>query len=292
VATTTAKAFDEFKAALLLTDKQKQLVASRRSSAEGYLKEAFGSSSNMPLERTKLIGSAGRDVIIRPLDDIDVLAVFRNKDRIFETYRNDSQAFLYRIRNALNQYQVKIVGARGQAVRLFYTDPPHVDIAPVFKWSGTDAGYALPDGKGGWLTTDPDRHESYMAERNVALSSQLKPLVRMLKRWNRVHSKRFKSFHLEVVTATVFSSLAANSREATTKFFEWAPSHLSVNDPAGHSGDLSSYLSWQQRQEVEASLNSSAERARKALEAENRTDHKEAIRLWRIIYGDEFPAYG
>ena len=291
MATTTPKAFDEFKALLLLTDTQKQLVAGRRTSTAGYLKDSFGSSSNMPLERTALIGSAGRDVIIRPLDDIDVMAVFANKDNVFETYRHNSQAFLYRIRDALSQYQVKIVGARGQAVRLFYAQPPHVDIAPVFKWSGVDAGYALPDGKGGWLTTNPDKHEAYMAKRNMALSFHLKPLVRMLKRWNRVHSKRLKSFHLEVIAASIFSNLSSNSRDASVKFFEWAPNHLSVSDPAGHSGDLSLYLSWQQRQEVKTSFDSSADRARRAIEAENRGDHQEAVRLWRIIYGDEFPAY-
>ncbi len=290
MATTAAKAFEEFKAILLLTDKQKELVTGRRTSTESYLKESFNSSSNMPLGRTKLIGSAGRDVIIRPLDDIDVMAVFTNKDNIFETYRYDSQAFLYRIRDALSKYQVKIVGARGQAVRLFYTQAPHVDIAPVFKWSGT--GYGLPDGQGGWLTTDPDYHETYMAERNEALGYQLKPLVRMLKRWNRVHSSRLKSFHLEVMTASIFTSLGSNSRDATAKFFQWAPHSLSVDDPAGHSGDLSSYLTWQKREDVKTSFNSSSERAQKAVDAEGRCDHQEAIRLWRIIYGEEFPAYG
>jgi hypothetical protein len=63
-------------------------------------------------------------------------------------------------------------------------------------------------------------------------------------------------------------------------FFEWAPNHLSVNDPAGHSGDLSSYLSWQQRQEVETSFSSSRDRAQRALDAENRDDHRRQIRLW------------
>jgi Second Messenger Oligonucleotide or Dinucleotide Synthetase domain len=117
------------------------------------------------------------------------MAVFENKGRVFDRYRSDSQAFLYRIRDALSNYSVKIVGARGQAVRLFYTAAPHVDIAPVFKWSGDGAGYALPDGKGGWLTTDPDFHQKHMADRNADLSSLLKPFVRMLKRWNRVHGR-------------------------------------------------------------------------------------------------------
>lgn len=290
MALTTAKAFDEFKDRLLLTDTQKALVSGRRDTTAGYLKSSFGASSNMPLSRTKLIGSAGRWTIIRPLDDVDVMAVFENKDGIFETYRNDSQAFLYRVRDALSDYSVKIVGARGQAVRLFYTNAPHVDIAPVFKWNGD--GYALPNGTGGWLTTDPDYHETWMVERNKALSDRLKPLVRMLKRWNAVHSKRLKSFHLEVLVASSFTSLGGDSRNACEIFFGYAKDRLTVVDPAGHSGDLSSYLSPSQRQEVVTSMESARQRAANANAAERNGDHKEAIRLWRIIFGDEFPAYG
>ena len=39
-------------------------------------------------------------------------------------------------------------------------------------------------------------------------------------------------------------------------------------------------------------VNTAYERTGKALEAANRGNHQEAIRLWRITFGDEFPAYG
>jgi hypothetical protein len=237
------------------------------------------------------MGSAGRDTIIRPLDDVDVLAIFDNTDGIFERlYRYDSKKFLYRVRDALNGYQVQVVGARGQAVRLFYKAAPHVDIAPVFQWSG--GGYALPNGSGGWLTTDPYAHHDWIAERQKTLDYRLKPMVRMLKRWNNVHSKHLKGFHLEVMVATVFSSLSGDSRDACEKFFQWAQNWLSVNDPAGHGGDLSSYLTWTTRTAVITNLESARQRAAKANAAERSGDHAEAIRLWRIIFGDEFPSYG
>ncbi|WP_172651295.1 hypothetical protein [Rhodococcus opacus] len=77
---TTARAFEEFKETLLLIDAQKASVRSRRDATAGYVKSAFPTSSNMPLDTAKLIGSAQRETIIRPLDDIDLLAVFQNKD--------------------------------------------------------------------------------------------------------------------------------------------------------------------------------------------------------------------
>lgn len=291
MAVTTASAFDEFKAKLVLTDTQKDTVKSRQTNTTGYLEDAFPSSSDLPLRTTYLMGSAGRETIIRPLDDVDVLAIFTNKDDIFDRlYRNDSQKFLYRVRDALNAYKVEVVGARGQAVRLFYKAAPHVDIAPVFQWSGE--GYALPNGSGGWLTTDPYAHDDWITQRHKDLNYRLKPMVRMLKRWNNVHSKYLKGFHLEVVTATVFSSLGGDSRDACEKFFQWAQNGLYVLDPAGHGGDLSAYLTLADRAAVLTNLESARTRAAKANVAEGSGDHEEAIRLWRIIFGDEFPSYG
>jgi SMODS domain-containing protein len=291
MALTTAKAFEEFKAKLVLTDTQKDTVKSRHSTSTGYLEDAFPSSGDLPLRTTYLMGSAGRETIIRPLDDIDVLAIFDDKDNIFDRlYRYDSQKFLYRVRDALNAYKVEVVGARGQAVRLFYKAAPHVDIAPVFKWSG--GGCALPNGSGEWLTTDPYAHDDWISQRHKDLNHRLKPMVRMLKRWNNVHSKYLKGFHLEVVTATVFSSLGSDSRDACEKFFQCAQNSLYVLDPAGHGGDLSAYLTLANRAAVLSNLESARARAAKANAAEASGDHGESIRLWRIIFGDEFPSYG
>jgi len=291
MATTTAKAFDEFKEHLKLTDGQRAAVASRRDATTKYVSTAFPATSDVPLSRTKLIGSAGRGTIIRPIDDIDLLAVFQNKAGVFEKYRHDSQSFLYRVRDALKAYStVKVVGARGQAVRFFYVDAPHVDVAPVFKWSG--AGYGLPNGTGDWLTTDPDAHEEYFNRRDEDLGHRAKSLARMLKQWNRVHSQHLRSFHLEVMVNQAFTSLGGDSRDACEKFFSWAKSNITVYDPAEHGGDLSQYLTHSNRQSVVSNLETARQRAATANAAERADDHKEAIRLWRLVFGSEFPAYG
>lgn len=288
MALTTAAAFNRFKEKLLLTEAQKDLVKSRRSTTTGYLAASFPSTSDLPLSTTKLIGSAGRNTIIRPLDDVDVLAIFDNMDDIYERlYRNDSQRFLYRVRDALSEYQIEVVGARGQAVRLFYQQMPHVDIAPVFRWS--NGGYALPNGTGGWLTTDPNVQDEWIERRHRELDNRLKPMIRMVKRWNNVHGKFLKGFHIEVVLANVFTAIGGDSRDSCAKFFEWGQNKLRVSDPAGYSGDLSSYLSQTSRSNVLSNMRSAQDRATRANTAEAQGNHQEAIRLWRIIFGDEFP---
>ena len=289
MASTVSQAFVEFARRIDATDAQRDLIATRRRTVDGYLRDSFGPSSNMPLISTHIIGSADRETIIRPLDDIDVMAVF-NDDLVWNTYRFDSTKLLYRVRDALSGYRVEVVGARGQAVRLFYKSGPHVDIAPVFPLTDGSGAYVLPAGGGRWVGTHRQYHADFMARRNRELSGYLKPLIRLLKRWNRVHSNRLKSFHLEMVAQATFGSLNGNTRQAVHAFFDWAPGYLHVQDPAGHGGDLGAYL-FLREQAVRDSMRSARDRAARAMQAEAAGDHAEAIRLWRIIFGDEFPAY-
>ena len=100
--TTTAQGFTAFLETISPTDSQRQDITAKRQSTEKYLREAFPQSGTMPLKRVILIGSADRGTIVRPVDDVDVMAEFTNKDEVFEQYRRDSAAFLQRIRTALN----------------------------------------------------------------------------------------------------------------------------------------------------------------------------------------------
>jgi len=92
------------------------------------------------------------------------------------------------------------------------------------------------------------------------------------------------------MAGNTFTSLSSNRRIGLQKFFEWAGSHLDVNDPGRQSGLLSGYLSFNARTEVKQSFEAAAERAIKAITAEESGDHEEAKRLWRIVLGASFPS--
>jgi Second Messenger Oligonucleotide or Dinucleotide Synthetase domain len=285
---TTAQAMASFLAGIEPTAYQSgTLIPARKDSVVENLTGTFPAGSDMPFWKANLIGSAAKDTIIRPIDDIDLLAVFSDENNAYTRYRYDSRGFLYRIREAYNDVSIQQVGARGQAVRVFFQTGGHVDVAPVFFAGAED--YLLPAGDGAWLRTSPFVANQWLSSRNADLGYHLKPVIRLLKRWNREHSSYFKSFHLETVVASVFSSLGSNYRDSLTKFFRWAPNHLPVVDPGGHGGDLSSYLTWQRRQNLLQSLSTNANRADRALLAERDGDHAEAKRLWSIILGSDFP---
>jgi hypothetical protein len=294
VALTVSAAFVEFAGKIRLTDAQEQTIAARRTRVEGFLAARYGPTSNMPLQHVRVIGSAGRKTLIRPVHDVDVFAVF-DDSQVWNSYRADSKQLLYRVREALTDFRVETVGARGQAVRLFYSSGPHVDITPAFRvfgFLGDQQGYYIPRGDGGWQQTDPYVHHDFMAQRNQDLGGYLKPLVRLLKRWNRVHSSRLESFHLELVTQAVFGTIGSNTRDAVRFFFEHADSYLHVSDPAGYSGDLAAGLTSTQEQAIRQSFSTAAAHARRAQANEALGNPAEACRQWRIIFGDEFPAYG
>jgi hypothetical protein len=289
MATTTAQAFTLLLETISPTEAQRQEISAKRRKTEAYLREAFPLSSNLPLKRVIMIGSADRGTIIRPVNDIDVMAEFANKNGIFEQYRRDSGAFLQRIRAALNaNTSIKKIGARGQAVRLFYTSGAHVDIAPVFKWGGP--GFALPRGDGGWITTDPEAQATWFSGRRATVGANLTPLCKLARRWNAVHSQRLQSFHLEVMVASMFKSVDSDQRDNLKCLFDFAPRWIRVSDPAGHSGNLDDYVTADARRAIEARFAEALDRARRAISAEAAGNHAEAKRLWRLELGNEFPA--
>lgn len=289
MASTTAQAFAAFEETISPTENQRVEITNKREATERYLRAAFPPSSTLPLSRVILIGSAARGTIIRPVNDIDVMAEFTNKDGVFEQYRTNSGAFLQRIRTALDaKTSIGKIGARGQAVRLFYQSGAHVDIAPVFKWS--TGGFALPRGDGGWMTTDPEAQGLWYSGRRTAVGANLTPVAKLVRRWNGVHSHRFESFHLEVMVATMFGSLGSDHRDALKCFFEWAPGRITVADPAGHSGNLDDYLTRDARIAIQSRFSEAFDRAKKAIAAEAQGNHTEAKRLWRVELGDEFPS--
>ncbi len=289
MALTTYEAFEQFMSDITITEYQKtSIVEGRRKSVIENLTATFPAASDMPFHQGSLMGSASKGTIVRPLDDIDVLAVFSNEKNAWDRYRNDSQAFLYRIKRAYDGVETVQVGARGQAVRVFFKTGGHVDVAPVFIKS-TDV-YLLPSGDGSWIPTSPFIANKWFADKNAELSYNLAPLVRLLKKWNVAHSKRLRSFHLETMAGHTFSSLNSNRRTGLQKLFEWASGHLDVNDPGGQSGPLSGYLTWNARGEVTRSFEVAADRATKAIAAEDCGDHEEAKRLWRIVLGSSFPS--
>lgn len=292
MAKTTAAAFKEYSVAIKPSPETWVKVNDRRDQVVKVLKDVFPEGSPISYRSSQIMGSLGRNTATNPVADIDLLTVFDVDTWPWVSkYWWSSADFLYRVRRALNEKStVKKVGARGQAVRFEYADGLHVDVAAVVAYSG--GGYKIPDGSGHWLRTDPIRHEIYLNERNNAVPGDLKQLIRLAKQWNKAHGSHLSSFHLEMLVARTFNKLGANQRQALREFFDRNHHKLSIQDPAGYSGNLAHQLSRATKSSVNDNLKAARDHADLALEAEQRGDHSEAIRRWRIILGTKFPTYG
>lgn len=285
---TTVQAFDKFIADIEPKEHHYDvMVPARKRTVEQRLSEKFPGSNLTPFDKVYLIGSAAKKTATRPIDDVDVLAVFSNINKGYESYRYNSQSFLYRIQQAYSDASVQQVGARGQAIRVFFQNGGYVDIACVF-WNG-DQNYLIPAGNGSWITTRPFVANTWFATRHAELSHNLKTFVKVLKKWNYSHSKRLSSFHLETMAGNVFQTLNSDRRDALLVFFQNARSYLNVMDPGGTGVDLGANISWNKRSEILNSFSLATSRAQTAIAAERIGDHAEAKRQWRMVLGNDFP---
>jgi hypothetical protein len=284
---TTARAFAKLDDMIRLAPDDKAVVDARRDEAERALRAIFPPRCALPLVGVATIGSAGRDTIIRPLDEVDIFAVFSAAGGAWKRFRWDSRDLLLCVRNAIGGDRVQTIGTRGQALRVVYDSPPDVHLVPAF--DHPRAGYVMPDRVGGWLPTRPERHASWAED----LGPRVISAVRLLKAWNRVCGSHLRSFHIEALAGQVLAGRRLNTRQAlATVFRHMSEAGLAVVDPAEVGGDLSTYL----RPDDVAALGEAIRHARayaeKAVVAEGEGRHEEAVALWAAVFGPEFPAFG
>ena len=283
-------AFDEMLADLRLTDRQREVARGRI----GHLDTFF--RTNYQLGKAPwAIGSYNRETLIRWERDVDVMVAL-SVAAYWPRYKDDSRAFLAWIRDGLNrEYHTTRVSTRLISVRLFLGEEMEVDLVPSFVRQG--GGYLIPNGLGGWRSTNPPFHHDLIKAANVRLASRLKPLVRLLKAWNNANEHPLRSFHVEMMvlsahrtayavpawSTAVAQSLASLAGQVAARCPDpWAPPLQFIDD------DLSGI----ERQSARNMLAADAASAARALQLEQSGRHRQAFGEWDKVYRGKFPAYG
>lgn len=293
MATTIQEAFAKFRQNLEITALQESTVATRQQNVRDALK------ANLTVQDSFLTGSYSRSTMIAPLSNADVDIFFVLDPTYFYHYdgKNGGQAgFLdYVKRTLLRTYtRTPDISRNGQAVTIRFTDFS-VDAVPGFDRKG--GGYLIPNSiQQSWLSTDPKAHVEIMAAANKAHSGDLVPLVKMIKCWNREHSKFFRSFHLEVLGLEILNNVAISNFPSGARFFFDKARTLVTQqnvDPAGYGGDVGSYINTQDKiDEAVSKFQLAYDRAIKAESFASQGNVRQAIDMWRKVFGDYFPAYG
>lgn len=191
MAKTIYQGFSALKSNLEITDLQATTASGRQTN----VRDAVG--KEMDVVDSFLTGSYRRSTLIAPLSsaDIDVFIVLEPK-----YYKADGHAkLLDSVKLTLKKTYKRTpdISRNGQAVTISFEDFK-VDVVPAFNRKG--GGYLIPDSIGNrWIVTDPKKHVEVWAAQNKSHNGDLVPLIKMIKVWNREHSKKLRSFHLEAL---------------------------------------------------------------------------------------------
>lgn len=293
MATSIQQAFLGLKANLEITGLQSETVSTRQKSVRDVLSNGMGVTDDF------LTGSYARSTMISPLKDADIDIFCVLEPRYYHHYngQNGGPAGLLDLtkRTLLKTYtRTPDISRNGQAVTIRFDDF-EVDVIPGFHRQG--GGFLIANSiKNTWLSTDPKRHVELVAASNKAHRGDLVPLIKMIKAWNKQNGAFFRSFHMEVLALSIMQNVTITDFSSGARFY-FDKARLLVTqqnlDPAGYGDDVGSYINTQEKiQEASRRMQTAYDRAIKAEEFAARGNARDAIDMWRKVFGGYFPAYG
>ncbi len=143
-----------------------------------------------------------------------------------------------------------------------------------------------------WLKSKPKRHSNNIDSKSSTCGSSFRKIIKMIKWWNKKHSSFLQSYHIEVMALKVFNSNLSDISWDVFSYFNEA-SNL-IKYPLWHEDSFcDNYLAYQKRESATQRLETARDKARDAwYKTTGNDDHEGAIKIWRQIFGEKFPAYG
>lgn len=137
-------------------------------------------------------GSSTRGTILpRSMDDqsdIDYMIVFNDSTATPQTYLNRLKTFVEKCYGSSEIYQ-------SSPTIVLELNHIKFDLVPATTtWLG---GLQIPNGSGGWLSTNPNDFNSTLEAKNKEHKSLIKPTIRLFKYWNATAGFPFQSFEME-----------------------------------------------------------------------------------------------
>lgn len=188
------------------------------------------------------------------------------------------------------------VRRNGQAVTLKYTAWPDVDVVPVARVddaSGNLDHYLVPNSNDNiWIRSRPKKLATEIEQAASKCGPGFRKAIKMMKEWNRTHSKYLQSYHIEVMALkSMTSTLDSDFTWVLFTFFQSAH-ELSASSLWYELGFADDYLSMLDRIEARKRLQAAMDLARDAWYANRYNNHEQAIKAYKQLFGERFPAYG
>ncbi len=292
---TIDEAFAKFRHRQELTEREQADVSRRHAEVRAVVAE------DVHVARDFLSGSYARWTKTRPLKDVDIFCVLDDEE---QPYRNKpARAILDRLQEVLApKYGEERVRVDGMAVTVDFgvavseddeTDDKvmSIDVVPAFP-SGSH--YEIPDeSRGLWLKTDPEVHAQLAVDAHESYQREWKPLIRMIKKWNRQQGRPVvPSFLIEVMALELLVPPFSGGYPYELKaFFASAADriHEAWKDPAGLGPDVNGQQTQAQKDAAEAALRAAESIATQAILLARKGRNGDALRTWRGLFGPHFP---
>lgn len=256
-----------------------------------------GLEGRIDVADVRSIGSHARGTAVAGGSDADYLAIIRQDEATWGNDLKSSDTVLRRVQQALQDRHPQTPVTRdGPAVQVHFADGT-VDVVPAV-WVGTakDSGhpvYIIPDGDGGWMKTSPDLHAKHIRDADARAGGKLKPAARGLKAFRERNDRPVPLKGLYVEMAMAESGAAEGVGKPYTRILRDTLTWMArtncadIPDPSGEGDAIRCASTPTQREHVRRQVHRAAERAERAVEAEDRGDHEEARRQWSLIYNDD-----
>jgi len=293
---TIADMFSSLLSRIEPTGSELEKFESHRYTITRRLKQAYGDV------QVPLMGSYSRGSAVGASSDYDLLFNIPT-DRVYWGDRlKSSNTVLTEVREELqDRYFQTEVGKDGQAVVCYFSDGKYrVDVVPgIYKGPLRDHNnyplYWIPDGEGGWMSTSPQSHNKFINDEDARSRGKLKFVAKLIKFWRvcgRSSRIPLNSFHVELLLAQEAVCVGPKSYAlCLSEAFSLLRDRecRALQDPLGISGYIKAANTESQREQALNAVNSAAERARRAVEAEDYGNGNEAFRLWNLVFNDQFP---
>lgn len=287
MATTIPAAFQGLKSNLEITALQQTTVSGRQQAVRDAV------SRRLSVLNSLITGSYKRHTMIAPLTeaDIDIFVIMSA-----EYYSTDGYASLLdRVRRVLLETYTTTprVSRNGQAVTITFTDF-EVDVVPAFYRQG--GGFLIPSTtENRWIATDPRAHETQITNANATHNSELIPLVKMIKAWNRTISRAFRSFYLELLVDKALRGIRITDYPNGCRYvFDKGRQIVKyvIEDPAGFGNNVIGLAGVSTVTDAVSRFQTAYDGSIRAEQFARAGRIGDAIGEWRKVLGDYFPAYG
>ena len=281
------QAIHDFISALELTDAERSSASRQHKNLREQLSRRLTLNPDC---QTFLTGSYGRRTAIRPLDDIDMFCVLDGDYRHMSP--REAQCEVKRALDA--SFPGKAAEPRARAVKIEFSGTGIAyDVVPAF---AEPAGhFRIPDRQEDrWIKSNPKEHADLATNANRRTESELKPLTKAVKHWNKKQSERqrLRSFHLEVMAWSVITAKPANRACGLVDLFKGLAHQVKspTPDPAGLGPAIDE--GWSDRDGAASRLNMAATEIEQAIRLDDEGATAQAHHILRKLFGDAYPERG